>query len=167
MYLWRLKELIALCARRRTSNHQFRRPTEISQDSSISTGAVRFSSPGLTTYCMRAISFSTTLSIWPHHRPDLKRSLAPFGTSSRNGGYPIKPTKGANLCKIYAESFEHEAHLGAIVNEAREIVNRARFLIRNDMEDPKCTARIFANGGCTMIRPQRAGCNDYLTPESR
>jgi phosphoglucomutase len=42
-----------------------------------------------------------------------------------NGWFAARPSGTEDLYKIYAESFWNEAHLDAIVNEAREMVNRA------------------------------------------
>ena len=41
------------------------------------------------------------------------------------GWFAARPSGTENLYKIYAESFRDEAHLGAIVSEAREIVRNA------------------------------------------
>jgi phosphoglucomutase len=42
-----------------------------------------------------------------------------------NGWFAARPSGTENLYKIYAESFRDQAHLDAIVAEAREMVNRA------------------------------------------
>jgi phosphoglucomutase len=42
-----------------------------------------------------------------------------------NGWFASRPSGTENIYKIYAESFRDEAHLDAIVAEAREMVNRA------------------------------------------
>ena len=42
-----------------------------------------------------------------------------------SGWFAARPSGTENLYKIYAESFQNEAHLEAIVNEAREMVNDA------------------------------------------
>ena len=42
-----------------------------------------------------------------------------------NGWFAARPSGTENIYKIYAESFKGEAHLGAILNEAEGIVNRA------------------------------------------
>ena len=42
-----------------------------------------------------------------------------------NGWFAARPSGTENIYKIYAESFKNEAHLDAIVSEAREIVNKA------------------------------------------
>ena len=42
-----------------------------------------------------------------------------------NGRFAARPSGTENLYKIYAESFEHKAHLDAVVNEAGEMVNHA------------------------------------------
>jgi phosphoglucomutase len=53
---------------------------------------------------------------------------APIGglkVVTRSGWFAARPSGTEAVYKIYAESFENEAHLDAIVNEAREIVNNA------------------------------------------
>src|SRR5579864_2491411 len=53
---------------------------------------------------------------------------APIGglkVVASRGWFAARPSGTENLYKIYAESFEHEAHLDAIVNEAQEMVNYA------------------------------------------
>ena len=53
---------------------------------------------------------------------------APIGglkVVASNGWFAARPSGTENLYKIYAESFRSEAHLDAIVSEAREIVDRA------------------------------------------
>ena len=42
-----------------------------------------------------------------------------------NGWFAARPSGTENIYKIYAESFKNEAHLDAIVGEAKEIVNNA------------------------------------------
>ncbi|HXV80526.1 MAG TPA: phosphoglucomutase (alpha-D-glucose-1,6-bisphosphate-dependent) [Candidatus Binatia bacterium] len=42
-----------------------------------------------------------------------------------NGWFAARPSGTENIYKIYAESFKDQAHLDAIVSEAREIVNKA------------------------------------------
>jgi len=42
-----------------------------------------------------------------------------------NGWFAARPSGTEALYKIYAESFKDEAHLNAIVAEAREMVSRA------------------------------------------
>jgi phosphoglucomutase len=42
-----------------------------------------------------------------------------------NGWFAARPSGTENIYKIYAESFEDESHLKAIVSEAQEIVNKA------------------------------------------
>jgi len=41
------------------------------------------------------------------------------------GWFAARPSGTENIYKIYAESFESEKHLDAIVSEAKEIVNNA------------------------------------------
>jgi len=53
---------------------------------------------------------------------------APIGglkVVAANGWFAARPSGTDNSYKIYAESFKNEAHLDAIVNEAKEIVNNA------------------------------------------
>jgi phosphoglucomutase len=53
---------------------------------------------------------------------------APIGglkVTSASGWFAARPSGTENVYKIYAESFQSEAHLNAIVSEAREIVNDA------------------------------------------
>ena len=42
-----------------------------------------------------------------------------------NGWFAARPSGTENIYKIYAESFKDQAHLEAILSEAREIVNNA------------------------------------------
>jgi phosphoglucomutase len=44
---------------------------------------------------------------------------------SKNGWFAARPSGTENICKIYAESFKDESHLGDIVSEAQQIVNNA------------------------------------------
>ena len=44
---------------------------------------------------------------------------------ARSGWFAARPSGTENIYKIYAESFQGEAHLEAVVTEAREIVNHA------------------------------------------
>jgi phosphoglucomutase len=41
------------------------------------------------------------------------------------GWFAARPSGTENIYKIYAQSFKDQAHLDAIVTEAREIVNNA------------------------------------------
>jgi phosphoglucomutase len=53
---------------------------------------------------------------------------APIGglkVVASRGWFAARPSGTENLYKIYAESFQNEAHLDALVNEAREMVSRA------------------------------------------
>ncbi len=53
---------------------------------------------------------------------------APIGgvkVIARSGWFAARPSGTENIYKIYAESFKDQAHLDAIVREARAIVNRA------------------------------------------
>jgi phosphoglucomutase len=42
-----------------------------------------------------------------------------------NGWFAARPSGTENIYKIYAESFRDAAHLEAIVDEAKQIVNQA------------------------------------------
>ncbi len=53
---------------------------------------------------------------------------APIGglkVVTASGWFAARPSGTENIYKIYAESFQGEAHLNAIVSEAQEIVDRA------------------------------------------
>ena len=53
---------------------------------------------------------------------------APIGglkVVSKSGWFAARPSGTENIYKIYAESFQSESHLNAIVSEARQIVNNA------------------------------------------
>jgi phosphoglucomutase len=53
---------------------------------------------------------------------------APIGglkVTTANGWFAARPSGTENVYKVYAESFENEAHLNGILNEAEAIVNRA------------------------------------------
>jgi phosphoglucomutase len=53
---------------------------------------------------------------------------APIGgikVMAASGWFAARPSGTENVYKIYAESFQSEAHLNTIVSEAREIVNDA------------------------------------------
>jgi phosphoglucomutase len=42
-----------------------------------------------------------------------------------SGWFAARPSGTENIYKIYAESFRDEAHLDAVVDEARRMVDRA------------------------------------------
>jgi phosphoglucomutase len=42
-----------------------------------------------------------------------------------SGWFAARPSGTEDIYKIYAESFKSQAHLNAIVSEAREMVNKA------------------------------------------
>ena len=53
---------------------------------------------------------------------------APIGglkVVTASGWFAARPSGTENIYKIYAESFQDQAHLNAIVSEAEEIVNNA------------------------------------------
>ena len=57
-----------------------------------------------------------------------------------NGWFAARPSGTENIYKIYAESFKNDAHLDAIVSEAREIVNNALNsspAVRGQVKGPK------------------------------
>ena len=64
--------------------------------------------------------FSTTLSSGP-----LPALAIVSRHSPASGWFSARPSGTENIYKIYAESFQGEDHLDAIVSEAREIVARA------------------------------------------
>ena len=58
-------------------------------------------------------------------------TAAPSGASlggvkvvTRSGWFAARPSGTEDVCKLYAESFEGEEHLGAILAEAQELLNR-------------------------------------------
>ena len=53
---------------------------------------------------------------------------APLGgvkVATANGWFAVRPSGTENIYKIYAESFRDQAHLDAIVDQARQIVDDA------------------------------------------
>jgi phosphoglucomutase len=53
---------------------------------------------------------------------------APIGglkVMTASGWFAARPSGTENIYKIYAESFQSEAHLGSILSEAQEIVSHA------------------------------------------
>ena len=44
---------------------------------------------------------------------------------AQSGWFAARPSGTENIYKIYAESFESQAHLNAIVSEAQQMVNSA------------------------------------------
>ena len=53
---------------------------------------------------------------------------APIGglkVTTAHGWFAARPSGTENVYKIYAESFQNEAHLNAILTEAQAIVNNA------------------------------------------
>ena len=44
---------------------------------------------------------------------------------TKTGWFAARPSGTENIYKIYAESFQSEEHLQAIVSEAQQIVNNA------------------------------------------
>ncbi len=52
-------------------------------------------------------------------------SIGGLKVVTKSGWFAARPSGTENIYKIYAESFQDEAHLGAIVSEAQQIVNNA------------------------------------------
>jgi phosphoglucomutase len=53
---------------------------------------------------------------------------APIGglkVVAKSGWFAARPSGTEDIYKIYAESFESESHLNAILNEAEDMVNNA------------------------------------------
>jgi phosphoglucomutase len=57
--------------------------------------------------------------------PGNNASIGGLKVVAANGWFAARPSGTENIYKIYAESFKDEAHLDAIVSEAKEIVNNA------------------------------------------
>jgi len=52
-------------------------------------------------------------------------SLVGLKVIARNGWFAARPSGTESVYKLYAESFKDEAHLDAIIHEARNMVNAA------------------------------------------
>jgi phosphomannomutase len=59
---------------------------------------------------------------WPRSQQKYAVDQLASGTS---GWFAARPSGTENIYKIYAESFKDQAHLEAILSEAREMVNNA------------------------------------------
>jgi phosphoglucomutase len=59
------------------------------------------------------------------HAPGNGAPIGGIKVTTTSGWFAARPSGTENIYKIYAESFQSEAHLGSIVNEAEEIVDRA------------------------------------------
>jgi phosphoglucomutase len=59
------------------------------------------------------------------HAPGNNAPIDGLKVITRSGWFAARPSGTEAVYKIYAESFEDEAHLDAIVHEAREMVNAA------------------------------------------
>ena len=59
------------------------------------------------------------------HAPGNNALIDGLKVITRSGWFAARPSGTEAVYKIYAESFEDEAHLDAIVDEAREMVNAA------------------------------------------
>src|SRR6266436_2781738 len=57
--------------------------------------------------------------------PGNNASIGGLKVIAANGWFAARPSGTEDIYKIYAESFKSQAHLNAIVNEAREMVNNA------------------------------------------
>ena len=59
------------------------------------------------------------------HAPGDGASLGGVKVETANGWFAVRPSGTENIYKIYAESFRDQAHLDAIVDQARQIVDDA------------------------------------------
>ena len=59
------------------------------------------------------------------HAPGNNAPIAGIKVIARSGWFAARPSGTEAVYKIYAESFQDEAHLDAIVREARKMVNAA------------------------------------------
>jgi len=59
------------------------------------------------------------------HAPGNNAPIDGFKVITRSGWFAARPSGTEAIYKIYAESFEDEAHLGAIVGAARAMVDAA------------------------------------------
>ena len=57
--------------------------------------------------------------------PGNKKPIGGLKIVADSGWFAARPSGTESMYKIYAESFKDQAHLDAIVNEARKIVNDA------------------------------------------
>jgi phosphoglucomutase len=57
--------------------------------------------------------------------PGNNASIGGLKVVTANGWFAARPSGTENIYKIYAESFKNEAHLDALVSEAKEMVNNA------------------------------------------
>ena len=57
--------------------------------------------------------------------PGNDASLGGLKVVAKNGWFAARPSGTEDIYKIYAESFRDEAHLAAVVAEARQIVGAA------------------------------------------
>ena len=57
--------------------------------------------------------------------PGNNASIGGLKVTTASGWFAARPSGTENIYKIYAESFESETHLGTILDEAQEIVNKA------------------------------------------
>jgi phosphoglucomutase len=57
--------------------------------------------------------------------PGNSASIGGLKVMTARGWFAARPSGTENIYKIYAESFKDQAHLGAIVSEAQQIVNNA------------------------------------------
>jgi phosphoglucomutase len=59
------------------------------------------------------------------HAPGNNAPIDGLKVITRSGWFAARPSGTEAVYKIYAESFKDEAHLDAIVHEARQMVNAA------------------------------------------
>jgi phosphoglucomutase len=57
--------------------------------------------------------------------PGNKAPIGGLKVITASGWFAARPSGTENIYKIYAESFQDESHLGALVGEAQQIVNNA------------------------------------------
>ncbi len=61
----------------------------------------------------------------PTRAPGNNAPIEGLKVVTASGWFAARPSGTENIYKIYAESFQSEAHLNTIVSEAQEIVDRA------------------------------------------
>jgi phosphoglucomutase len=59
------------------------------------------------------------------HAPGNDEPIGGLKVVTKNGWFAARPSGTENLYKLYAESFRGETHLEALIEEARQLVNRA------------------------------------------
>jgi hypothetical protein len=96
-------------------------PWHSSEEQRIVTEARRFGSPLARMDPERLYSLAELIDLAEANNPEM-RSLK---VVTAGGWFAARPSGTEDIYKIYAESFQGEAHLTSIVGEAREIVGRA------------------------------------------